>query len=670
MKTDTVMTEDKVKDLLKLYGIATPKYRLMESAQEIPPLDLKFPVALKVCSSRILHKTEVGGVVLGVQNKKSLAEELDEMKKKFPEERFLVEEMEEKGLEIIVGVLNDDTFGLCLMFGLGGVFTEILEDVSFRAIPINRSDAEAMLKELKAHLIFEGFRNLKIDRDAIVDLLLKVSQLASDYRGRIDQLDLNPVIVKGHGLSVVDAKLLLKKPEADFGLTGAKARPDILRSFFYPESLAVVGASANPDKDGYRLLKNILDGGFRGTVYPINPNALEILGLPANKSVLDVEGKIDLAVVVIAAGSIPQAVAEFGKKGIKNVLIISSGFQEIGSEGIRIAGEVKELLDRYEMRAIGPNCQGLVNTHGHLYAALGIESHSLAAKKGGMAIISQSGSVGIDIVQRTLDEKLGFSFWVNLGNKLDVHEADIIRFLDNDPNVSVMAGYLEDIKAGSLFLETVQGLKKPLVILKSGRTKAGQRAARSHTAALAGNDRIVDGIFRQFHVHRAETTDDLFDLAKALSLLRPPLGRRLMIVESSGGIGTLASDIAERAGLELPDLDEESKNKMRQILPPFLKPQNPIDLGTQFGSQFSKVAEARILDHYDALLILFADPILDAAAAVRTFQRNSEKPIVIAFSGGGKIQKKETAKIRRLRIPIYPNVERALKFFALGGRGT
>ncbi len=201
--------------------------------------------------------------------------------------------------------------------------------------------------------------------------------------------------------------------------------------------------------------------------------------------------------------------------------------------------------------------------------------------------------MGIDLVQRTLDEKLGFSFWVNLGNKLDVHEADIIRYMDNDPNVSVIAGYLEDIKAGARFLETIQSLKKPLVILKSGRTKAGQRAARSHTAALAGNDRIVDGIFRQFHVYRAETTDDLFDLAKAFSLLRPPLGRRLMIVESSGGIGTLASDIAERAGLELPDLDEESKDKMRRILPPFLKPQNPVDLGTQFGSQFSKVAEAQ-----------------------------------------------------------------------------
>ncbi len=374
MKTTTMMTEDKVKDLLKQYGIATPKYRLIDTSEEVPSLDLKFPVALKVCSSRILHKTEVGGVVLGIRNKKSLAEELGKMKEKFPEEKFLVEEMEEKGLEVIVGVLNDSTFGLCLMLGLGGVFTEILEDVSFRAIPISRSDAEAMLKELKSHRIFEGFRSLKIDRDAIVDLLLKVSQLATDYRGRIDQLDLNPVIVKDDGLSVVDAKLLLRKPEADFGQRGAKARPDLLRSFFYPESVAVIGASADPEKDGYRLLKNILDGGFKGAVYPINPNAPEILGLPAKKSVLDVEGKIDLAVVVIAARSIPQAVEEFGKKGIKNVLIISSGFQEIGSEGIRIAEEVKELLDKYEMRAIGPNCQGLVNTHNHLYAALGIES--------------------------------------------------------------------------------------------------------------------------------------------------------------------------------------------------------------------------------------------------------------------------------------------------------
>jgi len=669
MKTTTMMTEDKVKDLLKQYGIATPKYRLLETVEEIPSLDLKFPVALKVCSSRILHKTEVGGVVLGIRNKKGLAEELDKMKEKFPEEKFLVEEMEEKGLEVIVGVLNDGTFGLCLMLGLGGVFTEILEDVSFRAIPISRSDAEAMLTELKSHRIFEGFRSLKIDRDAIVDLLLQVSQLATDYRGRIDQLDLNPVIVRSDGLSVVDAKLLLRKPKPDFGQRGVKARPDILRSFFYPQSVAVIGASANPEKDGYHLLKNIMDGGFKGPIYPINPNAPEILGLPAKKSVLDVEGKIDLAAVIIAAGLIPRAVEEFGKKGIKNVLIISSGFQEIGSEGVRISEEVRGLLEKYEMRVIGPNCQGLVNTHHNLFATLGLECLTLTPKKGRLGIFSQSGSVGIDLVQRAVSEGLGYSFWVNLGNKLDADESDIIKFMDSDPNVSVVAGYLEDIKNGEKLRETFRSLRKPLVLLKSGRTRSGQKAARSHTAALAGDDKIFDGVLKQHHIARAETTDDLFDLAKAFNFLSRPSGKKLLIVESSGGLGTLASDIAERAGLQLPDLDEETKKKVGEFLPPYLQPNNPLDLATAVGEQFVRAAQTRILDHFDALLLIFGDPVVDASKAVQEFKKDSQKPIVVVFSGGGKVQERETKRILKLGVPIYPNVERALKFFAFCGRG-
>jgi acetyltransferase len=227
----------------------------------------------------------------------------------------------------------------------------------------------------------------------------------------------------------------------------------------------------------------------------------------------------------------------------------------------------------------------------------------------------------------------------------------------------VISGYLEDIKDGEKFVGVIQKLNKPLVILKSGRTEMGQKSAGSHTAALAGNDRVIDGIFRQFRVYRAETTDDLFDLTKALSLIPPPRGRRLLIVESSGGIGTLASDVAGRAGLELPDLDEEGREKLRAILPPFLKPQNPIDLGTQWGRQFCRVAEARVLDGYDALLLIFADPVLDAAAAVRSFWENTDKPIVVSFSGGGKVQEEEAHKIRDLGIPVYPNVERALRFF-------
>lgn len=206
----TALAENQVKDLLKKYNIKTTNYIVVKEKNQLQNLNLKFPVALKVCSANILHKTDVGGVKLNIQTKEQLAKEFEEMKKKFADENFLVEEMEEKGVEIIIGLINDATFGISIMFGLGGIFTEVFNDVTFRVIPIERYDAEQMLTELKGKKLLEGFRGIKVNREEIINLLLKVSRFAQDYEGKIDSLDLNPVFARENDVVVVDAKLILK----------------------------------------------------------------------------------------------------------------------------------------------------------------------------------------------------------------------------------------------------------------------------------------------------------------------------------------------------------------------------------------------------------------------------------------------------------------------------
>jgi len=668
-KENISMTEDEVKDLLRKYGVTTPDYTVVDNEREISALKMNYPVVLKVCSPTILHKTQVGGVKLNIKNKRLLIREFKEMKKKFPTEKFLVETMEESGLEIIVGLVRDQTFGLCIMFGLGGIFTEIFEDVIFRAVPITRCEAEEMVKDLKAKRVLEGFRGMKVDKESVVDLLGKISKLAVDMDDEIDQLDLNPIIVKERGLSVVDAKLIRNRT-GTFSRKGEKNTidPDILTPLLYPKSVALIGASANPGKIGYLVLRNILEGGFTGRIYPINAGGGEILGFTAKKNVLDVGEEIDLGIIVVPAEAVPQVVEECGERHVKGLLIISGGFSEAGPEGKELEKTLGGILEKYNMSVIGPNCQGVVNTNVNLSASFSVETLIPYFQKGSIALITQSGSAGSDFLQSANNERLGFSLWINVGNKLNLDESDYIRFVNEDSNVSVIAAYLEGVKDGRKFLKTIKDLRKPMVVLKSGRTKLGEKAAQSHTAALAGNDKIWDGVLRQNSIFRAESTEDLFDITKALSHLKYPAGRRLLVVESSGGLGTIASDIAENAGLELPDLDEEAKEKLRQFLPPFLVPGNPLDTTSRYmvgltGESFEEAMLARIMDRYDAFLLIFGDPVAGASKVVAAFKRNTDKPIVVAFSGGGKVEEEERKKIYDLKVPVYPSVTRAMRYF-------
>ena len=317
-----------------------------------------------------------------------------------------------------------------------------------------------------------------------------------------------------------------------------------LDAILRPRSVAVIGASTSPDKLGHEILKNILDGGYQGSVYPINPKADSILDLPCHANVKDLEEAPDLAVLIIPARFVPQAVQDCGEKGVQGAVIITGGFSEAGPEGEELQQQTAEIARNFGVRLIGPNCQGVNNPHHPICA-----SWPLLTYRGKVAVISQSGTVGAAMMDWFSEEKLGVSSFVSMGNRADVDEGDLIDYFNQDDNTEVIAAYIEGIKRPGQFLEVMERLQKPLVVLKSGRTPRGKVAAESHTKALAGADAIYDSLFEKYSVCRAYTLDEFYDFAKGFAYLKPPKDNSILFVTTSGGAAILATDQAEQEGL-------------------------------------------------------------------------------------------------------------------------
>ncbi|RME42722.1 MAG: CoA-binding protein, partial [Chloroflexi bacterium] len=325
-----------------------------------------------------------------------------------------------------------------------------------------------------------------------------------------------------------------------------------LDAILRPKSVAVIGASTSPEKLGYQILKNIIDSGFQGPVYPVNPKADTILDLPCYAGVKAIDPPPDLAVIIIPARFVPQALEECGEHGVKGAVIISGGFSEAGPEGEALQQQVVEVAQRYGVRVVGPNCQGVNNPHHPLCA-----SWPLLTYRGKIAVISQSGTVGAAMMDWLTEEKLGCASFVSMGNRADVDETDLIAYFNRDPDTGVIAAYIEGIKRPEAFLRVVEELHKPLVVLKSGRTPKGKVAAESHTKALAGADAIYDALFARHNICRAYTIEEFYDFAKAFAYLKPPAGNRILFITTSGGAGILATDQAELEGLDVATLSPE-----------------------------------------------------------------------------------------------------------------
>jgi acetyltransferase len=418
--------------------------------------------------------------------------------------------------------------------------------------------------------------------------------------------------------------------------------------------VAVIGASNAPEKYGFIILRNILEAGFAGPVHPVNPKATEILGRPSVKSIADLPPDVDLAVIIIPARSVPQALADCGQRGIKAAIIISGGFAESGEEGAALQADVVETARRFGVRVVGPNCQGINNPHHGLCA-----SWPLLTRRGEIAVLSQSGTVGAALMDWASQEQLGCSTFVSLGNRADVDETDLLEYFAQDAQTRAIAAYIEGVKDLDRFRQVVAGCSKPIVILKSGRTVEGRRAAESHTRSLAGRDELYSAVFRQLRVHRADTLEDLYDAAKALAYLPRPGGRRILTITSSGGSGILATDWAEWSGLEIAPLPPDVAETLRGILPAHCIVANPLDLtGDGTAALYRKVVDATA-PHYDYQVIIFGDPILQAAHVV-----DPGKPQLVIFLGGADVERQERLHMHQKKVPVFPTPERGVRALA------
>ena len=431
---------------------------------------------------------------------------------------------------------------------------------------------------------------------------------------------------------------------------------------FNAKSVAVVGASSDPRKRGYMTLETIIKGGYEGAIYPVNPNGGEILGLRVYRSLGELPQSPDIVVVVVPAVSVPAVLRQAGEMGVLGVVILTAGFREAGRQDLE--REIVGISRRYAFRIAGPNIQGINYLANKLCAMF----FPVITTKGPIAIISQSGSVTAALSEWAADEGLGISAAINLGNQVDLCESDYLNFLETDENTKAIAMYLEGVKDGRQFLDTIKRVapQKPIVILKSGRTPVGQRSVTSHTGSFAGSHQVLCAACRQFGVIDVSNMEALYDGVKVLATIKPPSGNRLLIITTSGGTGAIAADEAEELGLSVPALSESLLRELKRLeLSPVANLSNPCDLTSVNADHFKQVALlADQFDVADVILINFSDPMKGGVEVVKYLAANLKVSLAVSYMGGGEEEKFGRVRLQEAGIPVFPTPERATRGIA------
>ncbi|HUI45582.1 MAG TPA: acetate--CoA ligase family protein [Nitrospirota bacterium] len=440
----------------------------------------------------------------------------------------------------------------------------------------------------------------------------------------------------------------------------------MLDSFFNPGSIAVVGASADTKKVGHAVLNNLRRFKFKGNLYPINPSGSEILGLKAYPKIEDIGRDVDLAIIIIPARFVPESLRECAASGIKSVIVLSAGFKEAGKDGTLLEEEIKKIGKEQRMRILGPNCLGLINTVNDMNATFAADM----LPKGKIGFFSQSGAMGIAIMDWAIGNDVGFSKFISLGNKVDLSEIDFIEYFMDDPDTSLILGYLEDVVDGRRFMDIAQKATKvkPIVLLKSGGTEAGARAASSHTGALAGSDTAFEAAFKQTGIMRAQGVQDLFDTALAFAEGKIPAGKGLLVITNAGGPGIIAADTAEQLGVDLPHMTRESIETMARKLPPNATVFNPVDvIGDATSERYAAVLEQAAKDpNIDGMLVILTPQAMTdiekTADVVIATAQSTDKPVITSFMGEKRVRP-AIDKLKNASIPNFSYPELAVKAF-------
>jgi acyl-CoA synthetase (NDP forming) len=558
----------------------------------------------------------------------------------------LVQQMVPEGREVIIGATTDPTFGKLVAFGMGGIYVEVLRDVTFELAPLALDSARKMLDGVAGAPLLAGVRGEPpVDREALEQLLVAVAKLVTDHP-EISEVDLNPVVARESGVLAVDVRMLLGPAAVE--PAPARSRDEILdqmNRLLRPAAIAVIGASAEAGKIGNSVMRNLIEGGYQGRIYPVNPRSKQILGQACYAEVADLPDGVDVAIFAIPAPAVAGAMEAVGRRGIPTAVLIPSGFAETGRADLQ--AELTAVARRWNIRFLGPNIYGYYYTPDRICATF-CTPYDVA---GPVALSSQSGGIGMAILGFARSARLGVSAIVGLGNKADVDEDDLLTFFEQDEATSCIAMHMEDLKDGRAFLEVAQRVspRKPVIVLKAGRTSAGARAARSHTGALAGDDKVYDDLFARHGVVRAPGLLDMLNYARALPLLPTPAGENVLIITGAGGSGVLLSDACVDNGLSLMAMPPDLDASFRRFIPPFGAAGNPVDItGGEPPSTYRDTialalgdprVHAVVVGYWHTIItppMVFAELLVEVVSEARAV--GHVKPLVVSLAGDVEVE--------------------------------
>jgi acetyl coenzyme A synthetase (ADP forming)-like protein len=645
--TQKMLSEAEGYDILRKYEIPVPEYQIVKNGEDAATAAEKMgcPVVMKIISPQIVHKSDAGGVMVGIGSKKAalgaFTRIIDNAKAYNADadiDGVMVEQQAEPGLELIIGGRTDPAFGKVITFGMGGTMVELMKDITLRILPITDEEIRQMIHEINGYPLIAGYRGAKPrDEETLVRIIANVCRFFEENE-HIMEFDINPLRLYESGACAVDARVIVtdivQKAER-------KERIPVPIEYFTPRSIAVIGASQDSSKMGYAVMHNLLH--FPGQLYPVNNKRAEIQGLKAYPTISAIPAPVDLAVVTVPAIHVPAVVEECGARGVPMVIIVTAGFKEMGPEGKALEDRVVAIAKGHGTRLIGPNCLGII------VPPRGIDTTYVhqSPKPGNIAFISQSGAIINTVVDWSLAQNIGFSNVISVGNQCDLDFLDYLQYVEKDPKTKAIIMYIEQINDGKAFMEVVSKVaqSKPVIAIKSGSSRRGSAAASSHTGSLSGSYDVYMEAFRKSGVIAVHTLTGAFLAARMLAHpKRYPKGKRAVVITNAGGFAVLSSDYSERYGIEIIDLPKDVIEELNEFLPEFWNKGNPIDLlGDATEKRFEKTFDV-LVKHGDlwdmAFIVDFPNLVLTSEQLARQILRFSEKTenrLIVTMLGGDSL---------------------------------
>lgn len=620
------LPEQDSKTLLAAYGIPVPPGEPAASEGDAVAVGRRLggEVAMKAVGSRIQHKSEGGLVVLGVTGDEAVAQTYRLLHERAGTslEAVLVEKMIAGNRELLVGLKRDPVFGPVVAFGLGGVMTEVLKDIALARVPLTDRDVAELLDSIRATRILGAFRGAPaVDRAALASIIRAVAQIAEDFP-EIVEIDINPLLVQGSTPVAADALVILEAAGAAAPKPGGRAPrrfPLDIEAVFCPRSVAIIGASDDVRKWGGSALNNLLEGGYKGTIYPVNPRGGTFFGIHSYASVADLPEAPDLALMAVGGAQVKGVLEECGQRGVRAVVVLAAGFSEIGAEGAALEREIVEVAERHGITLIGPNCIGLISNQCSFHATGFLALHP---RRGPISVVSQSGSLVPGTMFTCERNGIGLEKLISMGNEAQVTSFDVLEYLRDDPHTKGVMMYLEGIEDGTHFFEAARSTSrvKPVIVLRGGITEIGGRAAASHTGAMAGSAAVYQAVARQAGVITCRNVAQMVDMGACLTYLPLPRGRRVAVMTNGGGPGVLTADEAALNGLQLADIPPDVISAIDELLPPFWSRRNPLDLvASAYGDKGLRIMDlVTRCDTVDAVVVIGFIAVPTAVSDERT----------------------------------------------------